>query len=68
MFNKPSLIQMIPAELRATLRENDHIFIEALRVEVETVHLRIWGYGPHDNKGFRWSCTYEMREARMNRH
>jgi hypothetical protein len=67
-FDEPSLIQMVPVELRTTLRENDHIFIEALRVEGETVHLRVWGYGPHDNKGFRWSCTYEMREPRMSCH
>jgi hypothetical protein len=26
------------------LRENDHIFVEALSVEAETVHLRIFGY------------------------
>lgn len=68
MFDKPNLIQMVPAELRATLRENDHIFIEASSVEAETVHLRVWGYGPHDTQGFQWSCTYEMSEERMNCH
>jgi len=68
MFDKPSLLQMVPAELRTRLRENDHFFIEASNVEAETVHLRIWGYGPRDTQGFHWSCTYEMRDARMYCH
>jgi hypothetical protein len=68
MFDKPSLIQMVPVELRTTLRENDHIFIEASSVEAETVHLCVWRYGPHDAQGFHWSCTYEVREARMHCH
>ncbi len=50
VFDQPSLIQMVPVELRATLRENNHIFIEASSVEAETVHLRVWGYGPHDTQ------------------
>jgi hypothetical protein len=40
-FDKPSLIQIVPVELRATLRENDHIFVEASSVEAETVNLRV---------------------------
>jgi hypothetical protein len=66
VFDQPSLIQMVPVELRTTLRENDHVFIEASSVEAETIHLRVWGYGSRDARGFHWSCTYEMRKAAIS--
>ena len=68
VFDKPSLTQMVPAELRPALRENDHVFIEASSVEAETIHLRVWGYGSHDPRGFRWSCTYTIREGSLSCH
>lgn len=63
MLDKPTLIRLVPAELRATLRENDHVFVEGSRVEGETLHLRVWGYGQHDGNGFRWRCEYGLREG-----
>lgn len=63
MLDKPALIRLVPAELRATLRENDHVFVEGSRVEGETLHLRVWGYGQHDANGFRWRCEYSLREG-----
>jgi hypothetical protein len=62
MLDKSTLIRLVPAELRATLRENDHVFVEASRVEAETLHLRVWGYGQHDANGFRWRCEYALWE------
>lgn len=63
MLDKPTLIRLVPTELRATLRENDHIFVEGSRVEGETLHLRVWGYGQHDGNGFSWRCEYGLREG-----
>lgn len=63
MLDRPTLIRLVPAELRATLRENDHVFVEASRVEERTLHLRVWGYGQHDANGFRWRCEYVLREG-----
>jgi hypothetical protein len=58
LLDTPTLIQMVPVELRPTLRENDHVFVEASRLEQETFYFRIWGYGKHDRDGFRWNCQY----------
>jgi len=66
MFDKSTLIRMVPADLRDTLRENDHVFVEASSVQEKTLHLRVWGYGPHDARGFRWSCAYDMREGTIS--
>jgi hypothetical protein len=63
MLDKPTLIRLIPAELRATLRENDHVFVEGSRVEEDTLHVTVWGYGQHDTNGFRWRCQYSLREG-----
>jgi len=53
-----TLVQMVPVEMRPTLRENDHVFVEASRLEQETFYFRVWGYGKHDRDGFRWNCEY----------
>lgn len=62
VLDKPTLLRLIPVELRDVLRENDHVFIEASRLENETLYLRVWGYGKHDANGFRWGCQYALRE------
>jgi len=63
LLDKPTLIRLVPAELRTTLRDNDHVFVEGTRVEGETLHLGVWGYGQHDANGFRWRCEYALREG-----
>jgi len=63
MLDKPTLIRLVPVELRPTLRENDHVFVEGSRVEKETLYFRVWGYGQHDANGFRWRCEYALREG-----
>ena len=60
LLDASSLIQMVDVEMRPTLRENDHVFVEASRVEGETFHFRVWGYGKHDPNGFRWNCHYSL--------
>jgi hypothetical protein len=61
MLDKPTLIRLVPVELRPALRENDHVFIEAWRVDAGKLDLRVWGYGQHDANGFRWRCEYALR-------
>jgi hypothetical protein len=63
MLDKTALIRLVPPELRPALRENDHVFIEGSRVEQDSLHLAVWGYGPHDPNGFRHTCEYSLREA-----
>ena len=63
MLDKITLTRLIPADLRPSLRENDHVFVEGSRVEHETLYLAVWGYGQHDANGFRWRCEYSLREG-----
>jgi hypothetical protein len=63
MFDKLTLTRLVPVELRPALRGNDHVFVEASRVEENTLHLRVWGYGQHDANGFRWRCEYALHEG-----
>lgn len=66
MLDTSTLIRMVPVELRPALRENDHVFIEGSLVEGETLHLRVWGYGQRDAKGFRWRCEYGLRVGNLS--
>jgi hypothetical protein len=66
MIDKAALIQLLPTELRPALRENDHVFVEGSRVEEETLHLSVWGYGQHDPNGFRYHCEYALREGTIS--
>jgi len=66
LLDKPMLIRLVPVELRATLRENDHVFVEASRLEQDTLYLRVWGYGQHDVNGFHWLCEYALREGTVS--
>jgi len=63
VIDKPLLTNLVPVNLRPQLRENDHVFVEASRVEGETLTLRVWGYGKHDAKGFSWRCDYSLLEG-----
>ena len=63
MLDKITLTRLVPAELRPSLRENDHVFVEGSRVEHDTLYLAVWGYGQHDANGFRWRCEYSLREG-----
>jgi hypothetical protein len=63
MLDKITLTRLIPAELRPSLRENDHVFVEGARVEHGTLYLAVWGYGQHDANGFRWRCEYSLRQG-----
>jgi len=66
ILDKPTLIRMVPPELRDVLREDDHVFVEASRLEESTLYLRVWGYGPRDVNGFRWYCRYALLEGSVS--
>jgi hypothetical protein len=63
MLDSATLIRLLLPELRPALRENDHVFVEGSRVEQDTLHLSVWGYGHHDPNGFRYRCQYNLREG-----
>ena len=63
MLDSATLIRLLPPDLRPALRENDHVFVEGSRVEQDTLHLSVWGYGRHDPNGFRYRCQYNLREG-----
>ena len=60
LLDVPTLVQMVPVELRPSLRGNDHLFVEASRLDEETFYFRVWGYGRNDPNGFRWNCRYSL--------
>jgi hypothetical protein len=66
VLDVPSLIQMVPAELRPALRENDHAFVEASRLEREIFYFQVWGYGQHDRNGFHWNCEYGLEDGKVS--
>jgi hypothetical protein len=66
MLDTATLIRLLPPELRPALRDNDHVFVEGSRVEQETLHLTVWGYGRHDPNGFRYRCEYTLREGTIS--
>jgi hypothetical protein len=66
LLDAPTLTQMVPVELRPTLRENDHVFVGAARLEQETFYFRVWGYGKHDPDGFRWNCQYLLSNGSVS--
>jgi hypothetical protein len=66
VLDVPTLIQMVPVELRPALRENDHAFVEASRLEEEIFYFQVWGYGQHDRNGFHWNCEYKLGTGNLN--
>ena len=66
VIDQPLLTNLVPVSLRPQLRENDHVFVEAVQVEEETLTLRVWGYGRHDVNGFRWRCAYNLGEGSIS--
>ena len=63
LLDASSLIHMVSVELRPNLRENDHLFVEASRVEGDIFFFRVWGHGPHDPNGFRWKCQCSLTKG-----
>lgn len=66
MLDSATLGRLVPLPLQATLRQNNHVFVEAGSLESGTLHLTVWGYGPNNQKGFRWRCEYALSEAALS--
>lgn len=60
VLDKVRLERMLPWSLGAHLRENDHAFVEATRLDGTALMLSVWGYGAKDPQGFRWDCQYDL--------
>lgn len=63
IVDKNHLASLVPASQRTRLRENDHVFVEAVRVDGPILVLRVWGYGTRDPGGFRLSCDYRVDQV-----
>ena len=57
--------QYLSKKTSRALRENDHAFVEASRLEGEIFHFQVWGYGQHDRNGFHWNCEYKLGAANL---
>jgi len=66
VLDKVGLTRLVPVEQRPQLRENDHVFVEASRLEGERLTLTVWGYGKHDPSGFRRQCEYGLVDGTMS--
>jgi hypothetical protein len=74
VLDVPTLIRMVPVGLRPALRENDHAFVEASRLEGEIFYFQVWGYGQHDSKRLSlelriwpWRGEFELRSEKVSR-
>lgn len=65
MLDKSTVIALLPTESRTSLRDNDHVFVEAIGVRQDVFALTVWGNGQRDRRGFRWRCNYNLRERSM---
>ena len=65
LIDATPLEKALTPDLRETLRGNDHVFVEASRLENGIFYFRTWGYGQHDKNGFRWSCQYAFVEEKL---
>jgi hypothetical protein len=66
MLDSATLGPMVPLPLQTTLRQNNHVFVEAGNLESGTLHLTVWGYGTNNPKGFRWHCEYVLNEGALS--
>jgi hypothetical protein len=65
MLDKAAVIALVPPQSRTILRENDHVFVEAIGIQQGILALTVWGNGQHDRRGFRWQCNYDLRERSL---
>ena len=64
LLNETELVRLVPADLRQTLRDNNHVFVEASRIEAGKLYFRVWGYGARNTNGFGWQCEYTLEDAK----
>lgn len=60
VVDKNDLQRRVSASFSEQLRGNQHVFVEAVKVQGGRLSLRVWGYGTHDPRGFRLFCDLEL--------
>ena len=63
IVDRIALADRVPSPLASHLQLNDHVFVEAVRMDGSTLVLRAWGYGAHDPGGFRLACELNLEQA-----
>jgi len=66
VMDVPTLLRLVPAPFKETLRQNDHLFVEASQLEGGSLHFRVWGYGHHDVDGFAWRCKHTLGDGAVS--
>lgn len=65
MIDASGLLRAIEPQFRETLRGNDHVFVEAARLDKNIFYFRVWGYGQQSPKGFKWNCRYNLGDGTL---
>jgi hypothetical protein len=60
VIDRTRLVKLLDPISSRHLIGNDHVYIEAFKLEGDTLALRLWGYGTQDAKGFDLSCDYNL--------
>ena len=66
ILDKVRLASLLDWSTGVHLRENEHVFVEAARLDGTDLALTVWGYGSRDPKGFRWDCRYDLNNGRAS--
>jgi hypothetical protein len=60
VIDRSWMVKLLDPILSTHLIRNDHVYVEAFKLEGDTLGLRVWGYGAQDTKGFSFSCDYNL--------
>jgi hypothetical protein len=60
LINANTLATLIPDEIATHLTANDHVFVQAYKLDGKLLGLRAWGFGALDPKGFKLVCDYNL--------
>jgi len=60
IVDRMALADRLPLPLGSQLQFNDHVFVEAARMDGTRLELRAWGYGAHDPGGFHMTCELDL--------
>ena len=66
VIDKVALERAVPEALRFHLMENDHVYIEASRLDGKNLIFRVWGYGPREPGGFRFLCGFNLDQSTVS--
>jgi hypothetical protein len=58
VIDRNRLVKLLDPITSRRLLGNDHVYVEAYKLDGNILSLRLWGYGSQDAKGFNFSCDY----------